>query len=81
MVVLALATYAWVAGRIFSKAHVELLEAEHDELAKANAATQAALQDVSRATTESLETSKTILRIVQATRAAHDAESSEEVLK
>ena len=75
VVVMALGAYLWLSGKLFSRSHVDLLEAEHDELAKANAATQDALQDVSRTTTESLENSKTILRIIQSSRRARAAEA------
>ena len=68
LVVLALLAYLWLSGRIYSKAHVALLEAEHDELLEANAATQAALNDLSATSSASLENSRTILKIVRTAR-------------
>ena len=68
LAVLVLLSYLLISGHLFTKKYVEQLEKEHDELAKANAATQSSLKSISDTSKESLENSKTILSLIRKAR-------------
>lgn len=73
LIVLSLIIIAWLRGMLYSKASMDALEKEHDEIAKQVEAQIAAVQELTEATKQSLETSKTILDILEKARGQHEA--------
>ena len=69
LVILALGTFAFIKGWLFSSRQIDLLEKEHDEQSATLAAILKAVEGLAESNRQTLEMSKTLLDIIEKLRA------------